>query len=361
MTRVALEKLTKRYGAATAVNGIDLAIDDGEFVVLLGPSGCGKTTTLRCIAGLEDVSDGAIRFDGKVVSSRQISLPPEQRHIGMVFQSYAVWPHMTVAENVAFGLKLKRGLSRAEIDTRTAKALETVGLGPYATRGVYQLSGGQQQRVALARAIVLEPRLLLFDEPLSNLDAKLREQMRVELRQLQQRLGITSIYVTHDQEEAMVIADRIVLMQGGNIAQIGTPIDIYNKPASLFAARFIGLTNALPGVVTRGEGGATRVSIDGGLELESADNGFAGRNEVDVLCRPEQLALSAARPEGPNVFQVSVEQTVFMGNSADVFLTRGPLKLKAQISPAAHWPPATELWVKIPPESVRLLPREALQ
>ncbi len=204
--------------------------------------------------------------------------------------------------------------------------------------------------MALARAIVLEPRLLLFDEPLSNLDAKLREQMRVELRELQQRVGITSIYVTHDQEEAMVVADRIVLMQGGNIAQIGTPIDIYTRPASLFAASFIGLTNTLPGVVMGNGGGATRVSVGDGLELESADGGFAGGGQVDVLCRPEQLALSAARPDGPNVFQASVEQTVFMGNSADVFLKAGDLKLKAQISPAAHWPPATELWVKIPPE-----------
>ena len=360
MTQVALEKLTKRYrpAAAAAVNGIDLTIDDGEFVVLLGPSGCGKTTTLRCIAGLESVSGGAIRFDGKVVSSAQVSLPPERRHIGMVFQSYAVWPHMTVAENVAFGLKLKRGLSRADIDARVKKALDMVGLARFGGHGVYQLSGGQQQRVALARAIVLEPRLLLFDEPLSNLDAQLREQMRVELRQLQQRLGITAIYVTHDQEEAMVIADRIVLMHNGGIAQIGTPMDIYAKPASLFAASFIGQTNALLGVVTQGNGGATRVSIGDGLELDSADAGFSGGNEVEVLCRPEQLALSAARPDGPNVFQASVEQTVFMGNSADVFLTRGGLKLTAQISPAAHWPPATELWVKISPDSVRLLPRE---
>jgi len=358
MTRVALEKLTKRYGAATAVNGIDLAIEEGEFIVLLGPSGCGKTTTLRCIAGLESVSGGIIRFDGKVVSSPEVSLPPEHRQIGMVFQSYAVWPHMTVFENVAFGLKLKRGLARADIETRVRKALDTVGLATFAERGVYQLSGGQQQRVALARAIVLEPRLLLFDEPLSNLDAKLREQMRVELRQLQQRLGITSIYVTHDQEEAMVVADRIVLMQGGDIVQIGTPIDIYNRPASLFAASFIGLTNALPGVVIQNDGGATRVSVGDGLELESADGGFASQRQVDVLCRPEQLALSIARPEGPNVFQAQVGHTVFMGNSADVCLTRGPLKLTAQISPAAHWPPATELWVSIAPESVRLLPRD---
>jgi iron(III) transport system ATP-binding protein/putative spermidine/putrescine transport system ATP-binding protein len=357
MTSVTLEKLCKHYGPVKAVNAIDVAIEDGEFVALLGPSGCGKTTTLRCIAGLEELSDGVIRFDGKVVSSRGGSLPPEHRQIGMVFQSYAVWPHMTVAENVAFGLKLKRSLSRAGINAQVAKALETVGLGNFASRGVHQLSGGQQQRVALARAIALEPRLLLFDEPLSNLDAKLREQMRMELRQLQQRLGITSIYVTHDQEEAMVIADRIVLMQSGSIAQIGTPADIYTNPASLFAASFVGAANVLPGTVIFGSDSTARVNLGCGLELDCAQSGIGVRSEADVLCRPEQLMLSLVKPDGANVFQALVEQTVFMGNSADVFLKHGPLELKARVSPAAHWPPGTALWVKIPPESVRLLPR----
>jgi ABC-type Fe3+/spermidine/putrescine transport system ATPase subunit len=359
MTLVTLEKLSKRYGPVSAVNGVDLTIEDGEFIVLLGPSGCGKTTTLRCIAGLEDVSGGEIKFDGKAVSSPGFSLPPEHRQIGMVFQSYAVWPHLTVSQNVAFGLKLKR-LPGAEIAARVRRALNTAGLERLAERDVHQLSGGQQQRVALARAIVLEPRLLLFDEPLSNLDAKLREQMRLELRQLQERLGITSIYVTHDQEEAMVIADRIVLMRAGNVEQIGTPFDIYTKPASLFAASFIGLTNALPGVVTSSGGGVTRVAMGDGLELTSADGPAAGQGEVEVLCRPEQLALSTARPDGVNVFQAVVEQTVFMGNSAEVFLRCGTVKLKARVSPAADWPPATELWVTIPPQKVRLLPREAV-
>jgi ABC-type Fe3+/spermidine/putrescine transport system ATPase subunit len=359
MTLVTLEKLSKRYGLVTAVNSIDLTIGDGEFIVLLGPSGCGKTTTLRCIAGLEDVSGGEIKFDCKVVSSPGFSLPPERRNIGMVFQSYALWPHLTVWKNVAFGPKLKRRLSGAEIAKRVQRALDIVGLERFADRDVHQLSGGQQQRVALARAIVLEPRLLLFDEPLSNLDAKLREQMRLELRQLQKRLGITSIYVTHDQEEAMVIADRIVLMRGGNIEQIGSPVDIYNKPVSLFAASFIGLTNALPGVVTSGGNGTTRVCLGGGLELISTDGSLAEQGEAEVLCRPEQLALSATRPDGVNVFQVLVEQTVFMGNSSEVFLRRGSLKLKARVSPAADWPPATELWVQILPEKVQLLPREA--
>jgi len=356
MTFVTLEKLSKHYGPVKAVNAIDLAIEEGEFVALLGPSGCGKTTTLRCIAGLEQPSDGVIRFDGKVVSSRQDSLPPERRQIGMVFQSYAVWPHMTVAENIAFGLKLKRGLARADVAAHVAKALQTVGLADFGDRGVHQLSGGQQQRVALARAIALEPRLLLFDEPLSNLDAKLREQMRMEIRQLQQRLGITSIYVTHDQEEAMVIADRIVLMQGGRIAQTGTPADIYTNPASVFAASFVGAANVLPAIVISADS-TSRVSLGCGLELDSAQNGFGVRNEVDVLCRPEQLVLSPVKPDGANVFQALVEQSVFMGNSADVFLKHGPLEFKARVSPAALWPPATALWVKIPPESVRLLPR----
>jgi iron(III) transport system ATP-binding protein len=357
MTSVILEKLSKHYGPVKAVNAIGLAIEEGEFVAFLGPSGCGKTTTLRCIAGLEEPSDGVIRFDGKVVSSPEGSLPPEQRQIGMVFQSYAVWPHMTVAENIAFGLKLKRGLSRAGVGANVAKALHTVGLADFAGRGVHQLSGGQQQRVALARAIALEPRLLLFDEPLSNLDAKLREQMRMELRQLQQRLGITSIYVTHDQEEAMVIADRIVLMEGGRIAQIGTPADIYTNPASVFVASFVGAANVLPGIVISGADSTARVSLGGGLELDSAQNGFGARNEVDVLCRPEQLLLSQNKPDGANVFQALVEQSVFMGNSADVLLKHGQLEFKARVSPAALWPPATALWVKIWPESVRLLPR----
>jgi ABC-type Fe3+/spermidine/putrescine transport system ATPase subunit len=358
MARVVLDRMTKRYGPVVAVDAIDLTIEEGEFLVLLGPSGCGKTTTLRCIAGLEAVSGGAIRFGDATVSSPDLSVPPEKREIGMVFQSYAVWPHMTVYDNVAFGLRLKKGLDKRQIAERVEKALDTVGLTPYAQRGVYQLSGGQQQRVALARAFVLEPRVLLFDEPLSNLDAKLREHMRFELRQLQQRLGITSIYVTHDQEEAMVVADRIALMEGGHIVQTGTPMEIYNRPASLFAANFIGITNAWSGTVEARGGAGTSVRVSDALTLHSADTGFSAGEAVDIVCRPEQFSLSPTRPEGVNVFAVTVQGTAFLGNTADVFLAAGELKLRVQVSPAAHWPAGTPLWVGIRPDAVRLLRRD---
>jgi iron(III) transport system ATP-binding protein/putative spermidine/putrescine transport system ATP-binding protein len=351
--------MTKRYGSVVVVDAIDLAIEEGEFLVLLGPSGCGKTTTLRCIAGLETVSGGTIRFGDTVVSSVDGSVPPEKREIGMVFQSYAVWPHMTVYENVAFGLRLKRGLEKRQIAERVEKALDTVGLTAYAQRGVYQLSGGQQQRVALARAFVLEPRVLLFDEPLSNLDAKLREHMRFELRQLQQRLGITSIYVTHDQDEAMVVADRIALMEGGHIVQTGTPMDIYNRPASVFAANFIGITNAWAGVVNTSGAAGTTVRISDDVVLHSADTGFSVGETVDTMCRPEQFSLSSSRPEGVNVFAATVQDIAFLGNTADVFLAVGGTKLRVQVSPAAHWPAGTPLWIGIRPDAVRLLRKDA--
>lgn len=357
MSGVSIRNLVKRYGTVPAVNGINLEIAEGEFIVLLGPSGCGKTTTLRCIAGLEELSEGEIAMGGKVVSSPQFSLPPERREIGMVFQSYAIWPHMTVAENVAFGLKLKR-LNKADIKTRVDKALATVGLGQYGERGASQLSGGQQQRVALARAIVLEPGVLLFDEPLSNLDAKLREKMRFELRQLQKRLGITSIYVTHDQQEAMVIADRVVLMNEGRIDQIGSPIDIYQRPSSRFGAEFIGLANIVEGTVLS-NGASTLVKMPGGIQLESSTTGFSREQRVDVMCRPENLRVSADRIEGPNAFPAKIQDTYFLGNIADVYVTAGPLRLRGQLSPPEIWPEGKDVWVQAPPDKVVLLPHQA--
>ena len=227
-----------------------LSVGRGEFVTLLGPSGCGKTTTLRCVAGLERPDAGEIRIGDEVVASagRGIYLYPEHRNIGMVFQSYAVWPHMTVFENVAYGLRVRR-IAAAEIRERTTRALELVGLDHLAERYATKLSGGQRQRVALARAIVYEPRVVLFDEPLSNLDAKLREQMRIELVRLQQEVGITSIYVTHDQAEALVMSDRVVVMDKGVIQQIDDPQTIYARPANTFVANFIGVANLMEGVV----------------------------------------------------------------------------------------------------------------
>jgi iron(III) transport system ATP-binding protein len=355
VTEVSVERLVKRYGTVTAVDGVDLVIKAGEFLVLLGPSGCGKTTTLRCIAGLEDVSDGRILIDGKVVSQRDFSVPPEQRSIGMVFQSYAVWPHMTVFDNVAFGLKLKK-ISRAAITERVKSVLALVGLDAFAERGIHQLSGGQQQRVALARAVVLEPSVLLFDEPLSNLDAQLREHMRFELRQLQQRLGITSIYVTHDQQEAMVVADRIVLMERGRIAQIGTPAEIYNRPRSVFAASFIGLTNTASAKVLESDGRGTRVRTNAGTVLISSDTGFGAGTDVQVLTRPEHVVLSETAVEGTNVLAGTVETALFLGNLSDVTVRVGAALLRAQVSPAVDFTPGANIHVQIAPNRVRLLP-----
>ncbi|HEU5018316.1 MAG TPA: ABC transporter ATP-binding protein, partial [Pseudolabrys sp.] len=247
---VDLAHLQKRFGNEVAVNDVNLTIRRGEFVTLLGPSGCGKTTTLRCIAGLEHPDGGEITIGDEVVAApaRGIYLNPEERNIGMVFQSYAVWPHMTVFDNVAYGLRVRHAPAPVTKE-RTTRALELVGLPHLADRYATKLSGGQRQRVALARAIVYEPRVILFDEPLSNLDAKLREQMRVELVRLQHEVGITSVYVTHDQSEALVMSDRVVVMDKGVIQQIGDPQTIYARPANTFVANFIGVANLMPGVM----------------------------------------------------------------------------------------------------------------
>jgi iron(III) transport system ATP-binding protein len=355
MAGVQLLGVAKRYGAVTAVADIDIDIAEGEFIVLLGPSGCGKTTTLRCIAGLEDISDGEIRIDGALVSGRGVSVPPERREIGMVFQSYAIWPHMTVAENVAFGLKLKK-LPKTEIAARVDRALETVGLHTLHGRGASELSGGQQQRVAVARAIVLEPRVLLFDEPLSNLDARLRDHMRLELRQLHRRLGITSIYVTHDQQEAMAIADRIILMNAGRIDQTGSPDDLYRRPRTRFGAEFIGLANIMEARVVGGDERSTRIVLESGVELRAATGRPAGER-VDVVCRPENVVIAVDEIAGPNVLAASVTTTVSLGSLSDVFLQAGDVPIRAQVSPPRPIAEGQRVWVQLPPEALRLLPR----
>ena len=250
MAEVRIEHVFKRFGAVTAVNDFDLVVKDGEFVSILGPSGCGKTTTLRMIAGFERATEGEIYIGDHCVSSsvKGSFAPPEKRDIGMVFQSYAVWPHMTVAENVGYPLKIQK-VDKKEREERVQKMLELVHLGEYSKRYPHQLSGGQQQRVALARALVAQPGLLLLDEPLSNLDAKLRESMRFEILAIQKELGITVVYVTHDQGEAMAMSDRVVVMSAGVVQQIGAPHEIYTKPANKMVADFIGLVNFIDGEV----------------------------------------------------------------------------------------------------------------
>ncbi len=260
MTEVTLSNVIKRYGKHQAVHGINLEIQDGEFVVLVGPSGCGKSTTLRMIAGLEDISDGEVSIGGRVVNE----LPPRERNISMVFQNYALYPHMSVGENLGFSLKIAK-VAEAEIRKAVAEAGEILGLTELMDRKPAELSGGQRQRVAMGRAIVRHPDVFLFDEPLSNLDAKLRTQMRVEIKKLHQKVGNTIIYVTHDQIEAMTLADRIVLMQDGRIVQVGTPLELFNAPVNTFVATFIGSPpmNLIDGVVASGD----RINLAGGLTV----------------------------------------------------------------------------------------------
>lgn len=354
MSGISLQSVHKYYGAFHAVKGIDLEIEDGEFVVLLGPSGCGKTTTLRCVAGLEGVSQGRIDLGMKTVSTAELSIPPEKRDIGMVFQSYAIWPHMTVAENVAFGLRLKK-LPGQDIARRVNTALRRVGLEHLAERGASQLSGGQQQRVALARAIVLEPKVLLFDEPLSNLDAKLRERMRFELRQLLQGLGITSLYVTHDQQEAMVVADRIVLMNEGRIEQIGSPHDIYYRPSTLFGAEFVGLANRLRGRLVA-SGSHSRARLANGEEIAAGSTSLPVGAEVELIVRPELVELSTNNPGGEHVFRGKVETSYFLGNIADLYFSVLGQQMRGQLSPPNRWESGQDIWVRIDPAHVLVFP-----
>ncbi len=286
MSEVRIEHIFKRFGDVTAVNDFDLTVKDGEFVSLLGPSGCGKTTSLRMIAGFERATEGEIYIGDHCVSSSEKNtfVPPEKRDIGMVFQSYAVWPHMTVTENVAYPLKIQK-VPKEERAARVAEMLKMVHLDEYANRYPHQLSGGQQQRVALARALVMRPGLLLLDEPLSNLDAKLRESMRFEISSIQKKLGITVIYVTHDQSEAMTMSDRVVVMSRGVIQQIGTPYEIYRNPANKMVADFIGLVNFVDGEVQ-----GDRVYISGTDVSFPNTSGVTGSATIAV--RPENITMS---------------------------------------------------------------------
>jgi putative spermidine/putrescine transport system ATP-binding protein len=309
MARLELIDLSKRYGDHAAVAGVTLDVADGEFVVLLGPSGCGKTTTLRMVAGLIEPSGGAARIGGADVTY----LPPWRRNTGMVFQSYALFPHMTVAENVAFGLEMRK-LAKADIEARAKEALRLVRLEGYEARLPRQLSGGQQQRVALARSLAIRPDVLLLDEPLSNLDAKLREEVRIEIRELQRQLGLTSIMVTHDQEEALTVADRLVIMAEGEIRQIGTQRDLYERPADRFVAGFVGRSTFLGGqVTTPGE-----FVTAGGLHLKC---GSGKIGPAALLLRPERLSIAAGMD---NSLPGRVEFVSYLGAVLDLHVRLSP-------------------------------------
>jgi multiple sugar transport system ATP-binding protein len=288
MASVDVQKVDKFYGSVQVLHGVDVAIKDGEFVVLVGPSGCGKSTLLRMIAGLEEINRGEIRIGGRVVNN----VPPKDRDIAMVFQNYALYPHMTVKENMAFSLKLAKA-PKEEIEKRVSRAAQILGLQGFLDRYPRQLSGGQRQRVAMGRAIVRDPQVFLFDEPLSNLDAKLRVQMRTEIKELHQRLKTTAVYVTHDQIEAMTMADRIVVMQLGVVEQMGAPLELYDRPANLFVAGFIGspAMNFIDARIKRGNGHAVAVAKDGSELPLPADVGGRDGQEIVYGIRPEHLDL----------------------------------------------------------------------
>jgi spermidine/putrescine ABC transporter ATP-binding subunit len=324
--------LHKRYQGHAAVAGVDLDVAPGEFVALLGPSGCGKTTILRSIAGLVSPSDGDIRIDGRSI----LADPVYKRDLGMVFQSYALFPHMTVRENVAFGLRM-RGVGKQEMTRRADECLELVRMRPFADRFPAQLSGGQQQRVALARAIVTNPTVLLLDEPFSALDAKLRESMQVELRQLQKRLGITTIFVTHDQQEALAMADRIAVMNAGRVEQFDAPQTVYNQPQTLFVAEFIGRTNRVPGRLVGRDTDHALVRLEGRDDIYAANgNANAGVGDAIVaMLRPEKIALLSPGSDTngyAGFAEGRISEVIFTGDQISVYLetTHGQLIASAQ-------------------------------
>ncbi len=331
---ISIRGVVKRFGAVTAVDRADLSVRDGELFTLLGPSGCGKTSLLRLLAGFYQPDEGEIRFGERVVSG----LPPYERNIGMVFQNYALWPHMTVAGNVAYGLKLRK-LGGAEIATRLAEGLRKVNLTGYESRYPGQLSGGQQQRVALARALVLNPDILLLDEPLSNLDAKIRVQVRAEIRKLQQELGITTIYVTHDQEEALSLSDRVAVMKDGRVLQVGRPKELYERPRTRFVADFVGTNNLVPGRVS-GRAGA-ELMVDTAVGTLRAVSDVSVGERCVLAIRPENVAVDAGAGSGAgNVVRGRVSFVSYLGSALryDVEAGSGQV-LKADIRDPWHHEP----------------------
>lgn len=344
-----------------AVQGISFDVPAGKLFTLLGPSGCGKTTTMRCIAGLERPDSGEVLVNGKAVYSSELGLfvPPNERNFGMVFQSYAIWPHMSVFENAAFPLRSrKRKLTRQEVDDKVMRVLHVVGLEALAQREATMLSGGQQQRLALARALVMEPQLLLLDEPLSNLDAKLRERMRLELKRLQRDSGLTTIYVTHDQVEALALSHEIAIIREGRIVQRGSPREIYDKPTSEFVADFVGSTNLLTGAVGGRRSGADRyfvVTEVGPMEVSSPIDLQDGE-KVLVSVRPEQVFPMSTPGAGPNVLTGNVEARIFLGECLDFHVRCGDRLILARVHPLTEGMGVGEtIYLKMKPEQCMVI------
>jgi len=348
MSRLVLRGIEKHFGAVAAVAGFDLELAEGEFVSLLGPSGCGKTTTLRMIAGFIEPSAGTIEMDGRMLSSPGAVLPPEKRQMSMIFQSYAVWPNMTVEQNVAFGLELRK-LPREKVRQRVGEMLEVVHMGHLAQRYPAELSGGQQQRVALARAIVIQPHVLLLDEPLSNLDANLREEMRFEIRRLHDEFRITTVYVTHDQAEAMVTSDRIAVMNQGRIEQVDDPHTLYNKPRTRFVAGFIGRTNFIEGIcdgadVAFGPFAVPRAMLDGVPA--------AGRATFSV--RPQSMRLSRTASNGQPQAAVTIAERAYLGEFWDyvVAMRESDLRLRVTAPPLDIFSVGESAWLSFDPRQM---------
>ncbi|MBV9997962.1 MAG: ABC transporter ATP-binding protein [Verrucomicrobia bacterium] len=349
---ITIENLSKRFGDFLALDRVGLKIETGELFFLLGPSGCGKTTLLRHVAGFYQPDEGRILFDGEDVTR----VPPHRRNTGMVFQNYALWPHLTVAKNVAFGLE-ERHLPKPEIEGRVAEALRVVRLEDMARRKIHELSGGQQQRVALARALVIRPACLLLDEPLSNLDANLRLEMRGEIRRICRQFGLTSLYVTHDQQEALSIADRIAILDGGKLLQVGTPAEIYRRPRSRFVAEFIGEGNFLVGqIVGRDEFLTIKV---GNRSLRAADppgHVLSPGSRVVLCLRPEAIRISDNQPPGP-AWRAKLLETTYLGQIAQHRFHCGTDTLKvAELNPRpGRVKPGSEYYLGVDPEEVTLL------
>jgi iron(III) transport system ATP-binding protein len=360
MPDVRIEKLIKRFGKVTAVDGVDIHIPDGKLVTLLGPSGCGKTTTLRCLAGFENADEGKIWIGDQLIfdSREKINISPQKRGMGMVFQSYAVWPHMSVFENIAFPLRIRKA-SRGKIDEQVARALSMVGIEELKDRLPSEISGGQQQRVAFARAIVYDPAVLLLDEPLSNLDAKLRERMRFEILELQRKIGITTVYVTHDQEEAMVLSDEVLVMEFGKVVQRGDPEEIYFNPSNEFVADFIGKINFLSGIVDRQEGDISIVKIEEEgfqTEIHSTRTNFSVGQKVMASVRPENIHVNTQKPDqDTNIWQARMERKNFLGGLFDMVVMVAGKELRCRTPFVVDATGGSDVYIHIPPKDVLLI------